>query len=170
VSKKKQPDWVARGIGIAAVVVSVISVLWQVSVHLETNRPHTIFVDTCAKLELLDKRIDQAESYIQLWAEDGSDPEMDLVACEANLAQARSLRDQAESSLMRYQCEQAKEYILQADDLASSVPAYPPPVGQALWMWILLLLAGTLVASMVWLIVLMIRRRSSSDLPPETRA
>jgi hypothetical protein len=163
-SKKKQPDWVARGISIAALVVSVFSFSLAVCAYVQTTRPHTIFDETCTKLDLLDKRIDQAESYIQLWTEKGPSPGIDLVGCEDNLTRARSLRDQAESSLMRNQCEQAKEYILQADDLASSVPQYPHRIPSGVnWGLIGGIIAAALVGLFLLLFLLFGRRRKRGD-------
>jgi hypothetical protein len=124
-----------------ALVMSVCSFSLAIVAYMQTTKPHTAFVDTCTKLDLLEKRISQAESYIQLWTENGCDPGADLVACEGNLAQARSLRDQAQSSLMRYQYEQANDYILQADELVASVPAYHPPAaegGLRAFVWVII--------------------------------
>jgi len=174
--KKKQSDKLGLHLSIAALVIAVFSCLTAVGAlslaivaYVQTDRPHTLFEESYARLDLLDKKIGRAESYIQRWREvEDITPGADLALYELNLAQARTLRDEAESSLMRYECEQTNSYILQADELASSVPAYlPPPGAQPAWAWVLFVLAGTLAMSLVGFVVHMIWRRRSSKPPAE---
>jgi hypothetical protein len=176
--KKKQSDKVGLHLSIAALVIAVLSWLTAVGAlslaivaYVQTDRPHTLFEESCARLDLLDKKFERAESYIQSWREEGSVADADLLVCEASLAQAQTLRDEAESSLMRYEYEQANEYILQADSLVSSVPAYPAPdEGLQLWLWLAVGVGALPIIGLVFFIVSTVQRKRTGDPPTEARS